>query len=406
MRLHRIYCVSAAACMLIVLVLGGCMTKHPSPSAPVTEPEVDPIATLVQSMSLPEKIGQMVVVGLDGTEVEPPIRSLIADSHVGGIILYGNNIVSATQTNKLVNDLKHLNQTAGAKLPLLISTDQEGGRVSRLPKEFPTFPSSKAVGRTKDADYAYQVGSSLGEAMSAVGLNTDFAPVLDVNTNPDNPVIGDRAFGSTAELVSSMGVQEMLGIQSQGVIPVVKHFPGHGDTSVDSHFGLPVVDHDLNRLRSVEFVPFRAAIEKGAPVVMVAHILMNKLDPNLPASMSRKVIQDLLRGELKFDGVVITDDMTMGAVGKVMPIGPASVHAVLAGADLILVGHVLTEQQAVLRALTTAVQNGDIPQSVIDKSVYRIVKLKQSYRLSDQPTPLGNLKKLNEHIKAALNHSS
>jgi Beta-glucosidase-related glycosidases len=420
MRFLRFFFVYAVAIVLIILT--GCSTKHSelsvptataSPSAtlsPSTAPQpveheppaVDRIAELVASMSLSEKIGQMVLVGMDGTEVQSDISSLIKDRQIGGIILYSNNIVSASQTNKLINGLKQINQDAGGKLPLLLSADQEGGRVSRLPKEIAKFPSSRSVGSTKDAKYAYQVGTALGEAMKAVGLNTDFGPVLDVNTNPDNPVIDDRAFGTTPKLVSSMGVQEMLGIKSQGVIPVVKHFPGHGDTSVDSHIGLPVVKHDLERLRSIEFVPFSSAIQEGAPIVMVAHILMTKLDSKTPASMSRIVIQDFLRGELNFNGVVITDDMTMGAVEKVKAIGPASIQAVLAGADIILVGHDLSQQQSVLNALTTAAQSGKIPQSVIDASVYRIVKLKQSFSLSDQPTSLADVPALNKHIQAAL----
>ncbi|CAM3391121.1 beta-N-acetylhexosaminidase [Paenibacillus lupini] len=411
MRFHRSFFVYAAAFLLIVL--SGCSTTHsdsnaseapPSAPQPVVheQPAADQIADLVASMSLSEKIGQMVLVGMDGTEVQPEISSLIKERQVGGIILYSNNIVSASQTNKLVNELKQINHDAGGKLPLLLSTDQEGGRVSRLPKEITPFPASKTVGSTKDTKYAYQVGAALGEAMNAVGLNTDFAPVLDVNTNANNPVIGDRAFGTTVKVVSSMGVNEMLGIMSQGVIPAVKHFPGHGDTSVDSHFGLPVVNHDLQRLRSIEFVPFGSAIKEGAPIVMVGHILMSKLDPNTPASMSRTVIQNYLRGELKFDGVVITDDMTMGAVEKFKAIGPASVQAVLAGSDIVLVGHDLTQQQAVLNALMTAAKSGKIPQSVIDASVYRIAKLKQSFDLSDQPTSLADVSTLNQHIQAAL----
>ncbi|WP_336773459.1 beta-N-acetylhexosaminidase [Paenibacillus sp. MMO-58] len=391
------------ATILTFLVLSGCGTaEQQQPDSSETPKPVDPIAELVSSMSLSEKIGQLILVGMDGTQIQPEIGKLIKDSHVGGIILYSNNITSASQTIKLVNDLKQINQDNGAKLPLLLSTDQEGGRVSRLPKQIKAFPASRTVGKTNDPEYAYQVGTALGEAVNAIGLNTDFAPVLDINTNPKNPVIGNRAFGTTAELVSSMGVQEMLGIQSQGVIPVVKHFPGHGDTSVDSHLGLPVVDHDLKRLRSIEFVPFSSAIKEGAPMVMVAHILMTKLDPNTPASMSRKVIQDYLRGELKFGGVVITDDMTMGAVGKVKAIGPASVQAVQAGADIILVGHDPVQQQTVIDALTAAAQKGEISPSVLDASVYRIVKLKQSFKLTDQPTSSIDLASLNQHIQDAL----
>lgn len=418
MRTHRFSFAYTAALFLILLT--GCSTSHSdrdastppaSTNSPIStapqpvvheQPAVDQIADLVASMSLSEKIGQMVLVGMEGTEVQPEISSLIKERQVGGIILYSNNIVSASQTNKLVNGLKQINHDAGGKLPLLLSADQEGGRVSRLPKDITSFPASMTVGSTNNRKYAYQVGHALGEAMKAVGLNTDFAPVLDVNTNSKNPVIGDRAFGTTVKVVSSMGVNEMLGIMSQGVIPAVKHFPGHGDTSVDSHFGLPVVNHDLQRLRSIEFVPFGSAIKEGAPIVMVGHILMSKLDSNTPASMSSIVIQNYLRGELKFDGVVITDDMTMGAVEKFKAIGPASVQAVLAGADIILVGHNLTQQQTVLNALMTAAKSGAIPQSVIDASVYRIAKLKQSFSLSDQPTPLADVSTLNQHIQAYL----
>ncbi|WP_127496286.1 beta-N-acetylhexosaminidase [Paenibacillus glycanilyticus] len=401
MRYFRMFTLYAT--IFTLLVLTGCGTaEQQQPEISETPKPVDPIAELVASMSLSEKIGQMILVGMDGMEIQPEISKLVKDSHVGGIILYSNNIASASQTIKLVNDLKQLNKDNGAKLPLLLSTDQEGGRVSRLPKQIKAFPASRTIGKTNDPHYAHQVGMALGEAVKAIGLNTDFAPVLDINTNPKNPVIGNRAFGTTAELVSSMGVQEMLGIQSEGVIPVVKHFPGHGDTSVDSHLGLPVVDHDLERLRSIEFVPFSSAIKEGAPMVMVAHILMTKLDPNTPASMSKKVIQDYLRGELKFGGVVITDDMTMGAVGKVKPIGPASVQAVQAGADIILVGHDPIQQQTVIDALTAAAQNGEISPSVLDASVYRIVKLKQSFKLSDQPTSSIDIAALNQHIQAAL----
>ncbi|TDF98337.1 beta-N-acetylhexosaminidase [Paenibacillus piri] len=428
MRFLRIRLIYITAICLIVLA--GCRTKHAEPSAPETPPptsanhaapnpqpvdreppkpaaqeppeSVDPTAELVAQMSMTEKIGQMVLIGVDGTAMKPEISTFIKERRVGGIILYSHNIVSATQTTELVNGLKQSNREAGARLPLLLSADQEGGRVSRLPKEIAAFPASMTIGSTNDTKYAYQVGSALGEAIKSVGLNTDYAPVLDVNTNPDNPVIGDRSFGNTSKTVRSMGVQEMLGMKSHEVIPVVKHFPGHGDTSVDSHKGLPVVDHDLQRLRSIEFEPFASAIKEGAPAVMVAHILMNKLDPDTPASMSRIVIQNFLRDELKFNGVVITDDMTMEAIGKTMPIGPASVQAVLAGADIVLVGHNPKQQNDVLDALSAAAESGEIPQPVIDASVYRIVKLKQSFRLSDQPTPPADMSELNKHIQEAL----
>ncbi|MFD1953004.1 beta-N-acetylhexosaminidase [Paenibacillus thailandensis] len=377
---------------------------HENPESDVrqTQTPSDPIDDLLGKMSLAEKIGQMVLVGMDGTKLQPEIGKLIKDRHVGGIILYSKNITSSAQAVRLLNALKQANRDAAARLPLLLSADQEGGRVSRLPKEITDFPSSMIVGDTNDTKYAYQVGASLGEAMKQFGFNMDFAPVLDVNTNPDNPVIGDRSFGAAADTVSRIGVQVMSGIQSQGVIPVVKHFPGHGDTSVDSHKGLPVVEHSLQRLRSIEFAPFSAAISEGAPVVMVGHILMSELDPNTPASMSRIVIQNYLRDELRFNGVVITDDMTMEAIGETAAIGPAAVQAVLAGADIVLVGHDSGQQMAVLDALMSAAQSGKLPQKAIDASVYRIVKMKQDFRLSDQPTATVDVEALNRHIEAAL----
>lgn len=199
-----------------------------------------------------------------------------------------------------------------------------------------------------------------------------------------------------------MGIQEMKGMRSQGVVSVVKHFPGHGDTSVDSHKGLPVVDHDLQRLRKVEFVPFADAVKQDADAVMVAHLLMTKLDPDVPASMSHVVIHDFLRGELGFKGVVITDDMTMEAVTKTMAIGPAAVQAVKAGADIVLVGHEAAKQQAVLDALLQAASSGNIPQSAIDDSVYRIAKLKRIAGIGDRPTAAPDVTSLNQKIKTAL----
>ncbi|TBL76663.1 beta-N-acetylhexosaminidase [Paenibacillus thalictri] len=376
----------------------------PGQSPVVQEPSKpdDPAAALTAQLSLPEKLGQMVLVGMEGAAMQQEIRGMISDRHVGGIILYGNNIVSPQQLSELVNELKKANRETGAKLPLLLSADQEGGRVSRLPQDIDVFPNSRSVGNTNDPKYAFRVGTALGEAMKAAGFNTDFAPVLDVNTNPANPVIGDRSFGTTAQTVSEMGVQEMLGIKSQGVIPVVKHFPGHGDTSVDSHFGLPIVDHDLERLRSVEFVPFAAAIKEDAPMVMVAHILMTKLDPNTPSSMSSIVIGQYLRNELQYKGVVITDDMTMEAIGKTASIGAAAVQAVLAGADIVLVGHDPAQQKAVLEALADAVDSGKIPQKTIDESVNRIAKLKLGFGLTDEPVSMPDVPALNKHIRELL----
>lgn len=379
-------------------------TKPDPEPAPETTPpdEHDPIRDIVDSMTVEQKVGQIVLFGVTGTEMNEQIRQWIAVNRVGGFIFFKPNIQNSEQTWKLVSAMKHLNTNEGNKLPLFLSIDQEGGKVSRTPKDVRSFPTSQAVGRTKDGKFAYQVGEALGQTLNTYGFNVDFAPVLDVNSNPKNPVIGSRSFGSTADLVASMGIQEMKGIRSQNVIPVVKHFPGHGDTSVDSHKDLPVVGHDMKRLRSLELVPFAKAIQEGADAVMVAHLLMKQLDPDLPASLSRAVIHDLLREELGFQGVIFTDDMTMEAITKTMPIGQAAVKAVNAGADVVLVGHDPEKQQNVLDALISAVEDGTISEETINDSVYRIAKLKITAELKDKAAPKPDIAGLNKDIDAVL----
>jgi beta-N-acetylhexosaminidase len=230
----------------------------------------------------------------------------------------------------------------------------------------------------------------------------DFAPVLDVNSNPNNPVIGDRSFGTTADLVSRVGVTFMKGLQSQQVASVVKHFPGHGDTSVDSHIDLPVINHDLDRLRSLELKPFGEAINNDADAVMVAHILMSKLDAKDPASFSPAVITDLLRKELGFKGVVITDDLTMGAIVKNYDIGQVGVRAIEAGADVLMVGHGFDAETKVYDAVKNAVENGALDETLIDNSVYRILKLKEKYGITDEKKIQVDPDGLNAELRAAL----
>lgn len=392
----------------LLVTLSGCSlfpsrdkTAQPEPATPVQPaPAPDAVRATVEKMSLDEKIGQMVIFGVDGTTLSEQTKRNITERHVGGFIFYGNNIESTHQAWSLFSDMKKAN--AGASLPLFLSADQEGGRVSRMPKDIPAFPASRDVGLTQSKPVAFRTGSTLGETMRAFGLNMNFAPVLDVNSNPSNPVIGDRSFGSTVQTVSGIGIEEMKGIQSSGVIPVVKHFPGHGDTSVDSHKELPVVNHDLSRLRQIEFAPFAEAVRQGADAVMAAHLLVPKLDPEAPASLSRVIIQDYLRGELGFQGVVVTDDMTMGAIAKSMSIEAAAVKAVQAGADIVLVGHDDAKQQAVLNALKQAVRDGIVTSQSIDDSVYRIAKLKQKAAWSYDPGPEPDKAKLIADIKALI----
>ncbi|WP_232729840.1 beta-N-acetylhexosaminidase [Paenibacillus phocaensis] len=417
------------ACLLLALLLiGGCSPRQgaaepPSPSAgaghgtagngnpqgetapsgpaapeaPETpEAPTDPTAELLAQMSTEEKIGQLVLVGMDGTQPDDATRSLIEEYHVGGFIFYKDNIQDAKQALELFNGLKAANHNE--KVPLFLSVDEEGGRVSRMPEELAKLPAARKIGNTGSEEFAGQIGGLLGRELASFGLNLDFAPVLDVNSNPDNPVIGDRAFGTKPEIVSKMGIAVMKGIREQGVIPVVKHFPGHGDTSVDSHLGLPVVEHDLTRLRKLELVPFKQAIQEGADVVMIAHLLMPKLDPDHPASFSKAVINDLLRQELGYEGTIISDDMTMGAVVEHYDIRDAAVKFVQAGGNIVLVGHDEEKEKQVLQALRDAVSSGGISAEMLDERVYNVLKLKEKYALTNEAAPGPDTKRLNRDI--------
>lgn len=370
-------------------------TPEPTPEP---TPTPDPIAERLAELTTEQKVGQLLVAGIEGTTPGQDGAQALRTAQVGGIILFRRNIEGAEQLTGLLNGLKALN---GSGVPLFLCVDQEGGRVDRMPPELKRTPSARAVG---EADVGGAYGALLAEECAAFGFNLDFAPCLDVWSNPENTVIGDRALGTEWEQVARLGLEalEAMG-PAQGVIPAVKHFPGHGDTSVDSHVALPVVDKSLEELQQRELLPFQQAIEAGtAPVVMAAHILLTQIDPEYPASLSQIVITDLLRGELGFDGVVCTDDLTMGAISNTYGIGEAAVLAVEAGCDLLLVCHGAHQLAEARLALLEAVDQGRISQERLDESVYRILALKQAYGLTDNPMSPPDLQALNDQIGALL----
>lgn len=397
--------------VLTTVVLISCTTINkdnnnnnvPNPTQQVPEPkpvEKDIISEQIKDMTLDEKLAQMLIVGIEGYEIDDGAKQMIEELNIGGFILFGSNIESPEQLLKLNNSLKSANSVN--KIPLFISIDEEGGRVSRIPDAIKNLPTNKAIGKINNEEFSYLVGKLLAEKVKAFGFNMNFAPVLDINSNPKNPVIGDRAFGTKAEVVKDLGVQTMRGISFGGVIPVVKHFPGHGDTSVDSHVGLPSVDNDLERLKSFELIPFEAAISNMADCVMVAHILLPKIDAVNPATLSKTIITSILREQLKFEGVVITDDMTMGAITENYDLAAASVQSIIAGSDIILVAHKYENALETMKSLKDAVQSGKITKQRVDQSVYRILKLKQKYKLQDNTIKSVNIEKINQRIESAL----
>ena len=382
----------------------------PSPTpTPEPTPTPDPIAEAVAAMSTEQKVSQLLVAGIEGTQLGQDAVQAVQDYQVGGVILFGRNVESAWQLAELTNGLKDLN---GDYTPLFLCVDQEGGRVDRMPPEVERTPSAWSVGQTLDTEgVGAAYGALLAEECAAFGFNMDFAPSLDIWSNPDNTVIGDRAFGNDWEWTAFFGMSAVESMEEQGgVIPVVKHFPGHGDTSVDSHVALPVVDKSLEELWQSELVPFNMVLNQedyfgaqagpSAPAVMVAHILLSQVDPDYPASLSHRVVTGLLREEMGFDGVVCTDDLTMGAVSNTYGMGEAAVLAVEAGCDLLLVCHGADNLTAARDALLEAVDSGRLSPERLDESVKRILSLKAEYGLTNDPVDTPDVDALNARIGA------
>lgn len=372
----------------------------PAPD-PTSAPIPDPIAEKVAAMTTEELAGQLLVAGIQGTEPGEDARQVIEELRVGGIILFARNVESPEQLTELTNGLKEINREAG-NVPLFLCVDEEGGMVSRMPTGVADLPN--AYDYVQSGGDPEKRGEALAAQCAGFGFSVDFAPVMDVWSNSRNTVIGRRAFGRSAEEAAQAGVQCARAMMDKGIIPVLKHFPGHGDTDVDSHVGLPVVDKTEEELEELELVPFRRALEgeKPVPAVMVGHILMEKLDPLLPASLSPEVVDGLLREKLGFEGVIFTDDLTMGAVADTYGMGEAVVKAVEAGCDMALVCHGLDNAKAAYHALLFAVEDGTLTRERLEESVYRILTLKDAYAVTDAPVEMPDLEKLNKTIRESI----
>jgi len=336
----------------------------------------------------PDKIGQLFMIGFDGTTVSPDLAAFIKEYKPGGVILFSRNLESAEQIVELTNDL----QRCSPHSPLLISIDQEGGRVSRLPKDFTIFPPCDVLGLCNSSDLAYAAAATTAKELRAVGINMNMSPVLDVNSNPANPVIGDRAFGSTPEPVCELGVATARGLQDHGVAACGKHFPGHGDTTADSHKELPIVTASRERLERMELPPFRHAVAKDVATMMTAHVLYQALDPDRPATLSPAIIGTILRQELRYDGVVLTDDLEMHAIIDHYGIEDATVRSILAGCDMPLICKDRNREVAAITALDKALADGTISAERLEQSLARVARLKQRFLLPYKPVVVSDAK--------------
>jgi beta-N-acetylhexosaminidase len=336
-------------------------------------------------------IGQLLIGSLPGTTIPPELRSLAREFQLGGVTLFARNIEAPEQVAELSYDL----QSLAADLPLWVSVDQEGGRVARLKAPFTEWPPMAVLGRSGDVTLARRFAAALAAEMKAVGVSLDFAPVLDILTNPKNPVIGDRALANDAAAVGRLGVAIIEGLQDNGIAACGKHFPGHGDTSVDSHLELPLVEHPPDRIRRVECVPFRDAIRANVAFIMTAHVLVPALDEERPATLSPRIVQTILREELAYSGVVLSDDLEMKAIAKTYSVADATVQAIAAGCDAVLIcgnesrGNVDT-QVAALEALVHAVEDGGIPYRRLEDALTRLRRAKERFLTQPVAVPAGS----------------
>jgi len=330
----------------------------------------------VAGMSVEELVGQMFVVGVGGTEPDYYIDKMIRERNIGGVILFAYNMKGEAQTRDLVCDLQALSMRTKPEIPLFVAVDQEGGDIGSAPWVAPE-PAAAAVGRGRDPGEARRIAARMGSQLSRAGINTDLAPVVDTG---HGAAIGNRSFGNAPGLVARMGAAAVAGFEEAGVVSAAKHFPNHGPAASDSHVSLPVIRHDDEEIEKRDLPPFRAAIDAGVPMVMAGHLVYPAIDPERPASLSREAIS-VLRDDLGFDGVVVTDDLAMaGATGGGTLADPA-VEAVGAGVDLLLISSAPQEQADAYDAVVGAVRSGEIPRSRVEQSVRRLLAAKEKYDL-------------------------
>ena len=372
---------------------------------PEDGPDEQRVADLMSGMTLEEKIGQMMIPsfrvwnGEDVTELNDEIRQCLEKNHFGGTILFAENFLNAEQTYRLTRDLQAANQK-GSSIPLFISADQEGGYVTRIGYGTDGI-GNMALAATGDENAAREMAAIHGNELKALGLNMDFAPVVDVNSNPSNPVIGNRSFSDDPETTARFAAAFMEGLNGAGIISTLKHFPGHGDTDVDSHTGFPVINKTYDELKAFELIPFRAAAENGAEMIMTAHIQYPKIESEtyisvstgeevyLPATMSKTILTDILRQDMGFEGVIVTDALDMGAISDNFAFDYVLAKTINAGADMLILPLITNQENfertdGVVGLTASLVKEGKIPEERIDDAVRRILLLKEKRGILDE----------------------
>lgn len=352
--------------------------KEEIPNSPtVNTPEESKIDKMLKNMTIEEKIGQMMMIAYRKSASDDNLRKILEEVKPGGFILFGENITTYDKSMAMINEI-----IDSASIPMFISIDQEGGRVQRIRTvagvETHIIPSMYQIGKTSEEN-AYNTGALIASDLTKFKINMDMAPVLDVYSNPYNTVIGDRSFGNDPYLVSKMGLTLAKGLQDNSIIPVYKHFPGHGDTSADSHYELPVVKKTKEELLNLEIIPFKNAIENGAEVIMIGHLAVpNITNDNTPASLSKELITDFLRTELNYQNIVITDALNMKAITDNYTDKEIYNLAINAGVDILLMPNNPT---TAINIIKTLIEENSITEDQINNSVKKILSLKEKYNI-------------------------
>jgi len=330
-------------------------------------------------------IGQVAIAGFAGDSIPTDLRLLAREFDLGGIILFARNVTAPDQVAELAREA----QTLARELPLWVSVDQEGGRVARLKAPFTVWPPMLTLGRSGDDQLVERFARALAAELRAVGISLDYTPVLDILTNPKNPAIGDRALAERAEDVARIGRRIITTLQAAGVAACGKHFPGHGDTSTDSHHELPLIEHPPDRIENVEFVPFRAAIEADVAAIMTAHILIPAYDEERPATLSPAIVDGLLKKRLGYGGLVVSDDLEMKAISARYGVPDATVAALAAGCDVVLMCGTSQETQfTALESVIRAVEQERLPLARVEDALARHRRVKERFLAPTRPKPL------------------
>lgn len=356
----------------------------------------------IKELSIQEKVGQMMVIGMTTNEITPRIEEMITKYKIGGIILYRKNFKTYQEMLALIQQLKELNKRN--KIPLWIAIDQEGGRVNRMPKEILNLPAANKIAKMGGLEEVEKAATIIGEILKKSGYGMNFAPVLDIKRFEDNHAIGDRCYGETKEEAEKYGISVMKRLQEGGVMPVIKHFPGHGATKQDSHFSLPILKEKMEFLEKEDMEPFAKAIQEGADAILVGHLLVKNVTRIYPASLSRTLIVKYLRKKYRYNGLVITDDLKMKVVHFLYGAELAVKKAIEAGNDMIVFCFNAKEEKKVIEKMTHYVETGKIKEARINRSIKRIIKMKEKYRISDESKIEGvDIDKINREIKRIRN---